>query len=487
MLKLICGGAGSGKSTELYKAISASAQARRNVVLFVPDQFSFEAEKLMYRTVPHEFSRYCRVTMFSREAQRILRDYGETKEYADDIAKRTVMKAVLSRVRPSLLHYGRLAEKREFVGFALNTVSELRAAGMSPADLKSALSAEMLLSEALAAKMNDILTIYEAYDAELKTVFDDRLDDIRRAAELVRSREDIYGGCDVFFDEFDYFSGNQMMFAEAVIEKADSAAFALTYIYPDDPDAPEDPKFTAARRLIGRLSEADKPKEENIIKLSGTHREPGAPRLIEARDIWQECDWICAEIRSLMEQGVRCRDIAVAAPSADYAPILVSAMRKYGIPAFADIPESLITKSAVKFAVYTLRALTFETDDLLRYIKSGFVRCAVTAGDGTVQSRAVTNIQINKLERVCRKYGLRECDWHRPFPEGLEDHDELEELPSGHGFADIVYLPKRYARIPALVVELKRDKPVDSAPDQIRSRNYPKVLQDCGGPVLLVG
>ncbi|MBR3225701.1 MAG: AAA family ATPase [Atopobiaceae bacterium] len=69
----------------------------------------------------------------------------------------------------------------------------------------------------------------------------------------------------------------------------------------------------------------------------------------------------------------------------------------------------------------------------------------------------------------------------------IEKYAEVEELPSGHGFADIVYLPKRYARIPAMVVELKWNKPVSSALDQIRDRNYPKVLQDYGGPLLLVG
>ena len=64
---------------------------------------------------------------------------------------------------------------------------------------------------------------------------------------------------------------------------------------------------------------------------------------------------------------------------------------------------------------------------------------------------------------------------------------EIEELPSGHGYADIVYLPKRYARIPAIVVELKWSKPVQSTLDQIRARNYPRVLAAYGGPLLLVG
>jgi hypothetical protein len=41
--------------------------------------------------------------------------------------------------------------------------------------------------------------------------------------------------------------------------------------------------------------------------------------------------------------------------------------------------------------------------------------------------------------------------------------------------------------MPALVVELKWDKPVDSGIDQIRKTNHCKPLEHVGVPVLLVG
>lgn len=68
----------------------------------------------------------------------------------------------------------------------------------------------------------------------------------------------------------------------------------------------------------------------------------------------------------------------------------------------------------------------------------------------------------------------------------VDKYAEVEELPSGHGYADIVCLPKAYSRIPALLVELKWNKPVDSAIEQIHDRNYPKVLAEYGGPLVLV-
>ncbi len=63
----------------------------------------------------------------------------------------------------------------------------------------------------------------------------------------------------------------------------------------------------------------------------------------------------------------------------------------------------------------------------------------------------------------------------------------VEELPSGRGVADVVYLPRRGDPSPALLVELKWDRKPESAIAQIRDRDYPQVLRGWGGPVLLVG
>ena len=64
---------------------------------------------------------------------------------------------------------------------------------------------------------------------------------------------------------------------------------------------------------------------------------------------------------------------------------------------------------------------------------------------------------------------------------------KMEELPTGHGYADIVYLPKQSEMVPALVIELKWNQSADTAIEQIKQRKYPTVLQDCGGDILLVG
>lgn len=63
---------------------------------------------------------------------------------------------------------------------------------------------------------------------------------------------------------------------------------------------------------------------------------------------------------------------------------------------------------------------------------------------------------------------------------------KLEELPTGEGYADIVYFPRQGKGVPALLVELKWNKDADSAIRQIKDRQYPAALEDYGGELLLV-
>lgn len=61
------------------------------------------------------------------------------------------------------------------------------------------------------------------------------------------------------------------------------------------------------------------------------------------------------------------------------------------------------------------------------------------------------------------------------------------ELPSGKGFADIVYLPKRNVNYPALVIELKWNQSAQGAIRQIREKEYAAWLEAYTGEILLVG
>ncbi len=64
---------------------------------------------------------------------------------------------------------------------------------------------------------------------------------------------------------------------------------------------------------------------------------------------------------------------------------------------------------------------------------------------------------------------------------------KFEELPSGDGYADIVYLPKKQSSFPALVIELKWNQDAEGAIHQICEKKYPEALDGYGGDIQLVG
>lgn len=69
----------------------------------------------------------------------------------------------------------------------------------------------------------------------------------------------------------------------------------------------------------------------------------------------------------------------------------------------------------------------------------------------------------------------------------IDQYLKVEELPSGKGIADVVYLPKRKSTLPALVIELKWNKSPGGAICQIKEKDYPAVLKDHEGEILIIG
>lgn len=67
------------------------------------------------------------------------------------------------------------------------------------------------------------------------------------------------------------------------------------------------------------------------------------------------------------------------------------------------------------------------------------------------------------------------------------DYTLVREMPAGRGYADIVFLPRKYSDKPAMIVELKYDQSAEGAIRQIEEKNYAKTLEEYKGNVLLVG
>ena len=113
-------------------------------------------------------------------------------------------------------------------------------------------------------------------------------------------------------------------------------------------------------------------------------------------------------------------------------------------------------------------------DTLLRDEKS------VAAGLDLAHSEVASMLAYNDENSLSCAIGLA-------YYSARKDYRLMRELPTGRGFADIVFWPLPSVNKPALVVELKYDQTARSAIEQIKDRQYTKALEGYAGEILLVG
>ena len=76
---------------------------------------------------------------------------------------------------------------------------------------------------------------------------------------------------------------------------------------------------------------------------------------------------------------------------------------------------------------------------------------------------------------------------HLAYIAAVDDYVQIQELPTGKGCADVVFIPRRGSERAAMIVELKYDGGVEGAIAQIKERNYPQLVADMCDRLLLVG
>ena len=108
---------------------------------------------------------------------------------------------------------------------------------------------------------------------------------------------------------------------------------------------------------------------------------------------------------------------------------------------------------------------------------------AVAAGIEKIHMEYVSSIQYNNENSLSSVLTIAYLGTMQYY------FKPVRELPAGRGFADFVYIPKpEYAsEYPALVVELKWNKDARTALQQMKERQYPDMLLDYTGNILMVG
>ena len=69
----------------------------------------------------------------------------------------------------------------------------------------------------------------------------------------------------------------------------------------------------------------------------------------------------------------------------------------------------------------------------------------------------------------------------------MDKYKTMEEIASGKGYADMIFVPRQVFDVPPIIIELKWDKNSTTALDQIKEKEYYRIFDDYDKEIILVG
>lgn len=447
MLNITVGRSGTGKTYSMFGKISQLIKnGADNVCLLVPDQFSFEAERIIVLLCGSSAVNKVKVFGFNRLATEILSEFGGVCGInIDDATRKVIMKRAVRSVKEQLRLYSKTCETDSFINELLFTVTELKQADVDPIELTR--NPAVNCHEKLSDKLYDISVIGEAYDAIVKNTFIDGEDLLLYAYEKAKDK-DFFRDKVFFVDGFDGFSGLQFKLLKLIIKGSTESNFYFTC---NDKDFYTDKSsyFSGVKKAVCSVMSLAKefgvPISEPILlkerrngnsdlavyeKIASGENLPPDTRKAEnitlccADSPTDECEFVAKQIRRLVrEGGFRYKDIIVVAGDKDgYQRAIDETMKRYGIPCYIDerVPADELVLPIYISALLKC-AVSFSTENVLRMLKTALAGLSVE--------------EVAELENYCYVWGIEGDDWKHEWnmnPSGLnsqrENVDFSEEL-----------------------------------------------------------
>lgn len=436
MLRIVQTPFGANQEQALAQLITKSAP--NELVLLVPEQFSFENERLLFETLGAQKMMQAQVLSFKRLAHQVFRAFGGLAgEYVTDASRNVLMALALDEVSLELTLYKKSSAHPAFVQKLCEMAAELKNAAVQPQDLLDA-QQDGLLGQ----KLTELSYVFQAYDALLSRGYHDPADDLTRAARLLQEHPEFFQNKTVFLRAFSGFTQSELLVLAQMLKHAQEVFVLLDSndIFNRQSEVDRAINHTATRLMglcrrlgvavapvvcIPRQSKQDEALDFLAQNLFGDgdkiwEKETPAIGLVQANDPYEEVAYVCASICQMVRQKhLRFRDIAIIARDlAPYAQILTQMGARYHLPLFMDAREEVLHKPLMLFVSCALNivANSWQMDDILSYL-----RCELLG---------FTPYEIALFENYAYIWNLKGASLKEPFflhPSGLKGEFSPED------------------------------------------------------------
>lgn len=449
MLQLITGRSGSGKTHRLFDAMEQRllSNPAARLWLLVPEQASYENEKLLLTRFGEQLSQRVQVLSFSRMADTVFREVGGIAgRRMDSTVSLLLMNRAAAVVGDRLQVYRRQTEAGTCLPDLLTLLSECKQCGITPADLSH--TADILPDGLLRSKTADLALIFDAYEAlAAQASLIDPQDDLSVLADRLSDCR-LFDGSYFFLDGFKGFTGQELLVLERLLPHTvqmtvtlcteasrGSTPHTATHRFFQSERTADQLKAIAARQHVPvaaplRLTEDHRRSDPALRSLeSGCYTASPAVYKSDTDTVWvtpcadnaEECRYAARTIRRLLrENGGHCRDFTVVVRDlSTYGGLLETAMEREGLPCYIDKRESVFTQPLPTLLLSALAVVGegWDSADVLRLCKTGLVGCSALA--------------VAQLENYAFTWQIRGKAWLSPFeqhPDGLDARETPASL-----------------------------------------------------------
>lgn len=434
MLYLIKGRAGSGKTRKLREIIKELADnGKSRPLVIVPEQFSFETERILLKLLGAQKVQTVDIFSFSRMALSVLSGFPEFSKLKlpDNGVKTVLMSETLEQLKDELNIFSNLPRTPSALTPIVDFCKELKYCRIDSELINEKLSSmpESFLKE----KLKELDLISLSYNALLTQSYFDDTDSITVFTEkTVENR--YFEGKTLFLDGFRTFSKQELECLQVAFSQADNVYVTVCV---DEKRLKHSP-FSYMEKIENRLralaNESGVPVREifcsqlpdsfsnDIYKIEKnlycdffkTEKTPSdkSVKVVSCTDSDDECKFIACTIRKLLRTGeYRCRDIAVIERTGGtYKSGIVDELKRLGVPVFDDSRRALVNETLFVYICAALECITsgFKTESFMRYLKTGLTPLSLT--------------EISKLEKYALVWGIGGTAWQKDFtmnPDGF--------------------------------------------------------------------
>lgn len=405
-------------------------------ILLVPELISHDTERRLCSVAGDTCSRYAEVLSFSRLTRRICDWAGTGMEACLDNGGRLVAIAAAARqLHSELKTYASVETNPEFLDSLMDAIDEFKRCCITASDLSAASNQAQGV---FAQKLLELSLLLQAYDAICQQGLRDPRDQLTWGLEQLNycnfAQEHVF-----YIDGFPDFTMQNLAVIAYLIENASEVIISLNCDKPASDRLAFSKAGDTASKLL-RIAKQYSVKVNQIrIQPRQTHMRTVCDRLfqgnispmadscpnlitVQASSIYDECVLATQRILDLIQNGARYRDISlICTDPAVYQTALSMQFQLCGIPAYFAGTEDILEKSVIGTVLSAIDAALggFETNDVLRYLKSAFSPLELEACD--------------KLESYVILWDIQGSKWQKEWclhPDGLVDTWTLENITS---------------------------------------------------------